>query len=118
MSRLADFKEQYMTCFKNSMALDYGVNSAIVAQYLWDSLYVCKTDCTVTKQQGKEWCRASAIHITSVFPFLSKHQIRNAIDNLTERKVIKKGSFNYSRFDHTNWYCFTEFGKSLMMKRN
>ena len=105
-----------MTYFKNNMALEYGVKSAIVAQYLWDSLYVQKTECATTRQQGKEWCRASAIHITSVFPFLSKHQVRDAIDNLTEKKIIQKGCFNCSRFDHTNWYCFTEFGKSLMLK--
>lgn len=105
-----------MTYFKNNMALKFGVKSAIVAEYLWDSLYVQKTDCAVTRQRGKEWCRASAIHITSVFPFLSKHQVRDAIDNLTENKVIQKGCFNCSRFDHTNWYCFTEYGKSLMLK--
>ncbi len=81
-----------MTYFKNNIALEYGVKSAVVAQYLWDSLYVHKTDCAVTRQQGKEWCRASVIHITSVFPFLSKHQVRDAIDNLTENKVIKKAA--------------------------
>lgn len=105
-----------MTYFKNNIALAYGIKSAIVAQYLWESMYVQKTNSAVIRQQGKEWCRASAIHITSVFPFLSRHQVRDAIDKLSEKKVIQKGCFNHSRFDHTNWYCFTEYGKSLMLK--
>ena len=72
-----------MTYFKNNIALAYGIKSAIVAQYLWESMYV---------------------------------QVRDAIDKLSEKKVIQKGCFNHSRFDHTNWYCFTEYGKSLMLK--
>lgn len=105
-----------MTYFKNNMAQKFGIKSAIVAQFLWDSLYIHKTDCCLARQNGKEWCRCSAIHLTSVFPFLSKHQIRDGIDNLVSKGVIQKVRFNASCFDHTNWYAFTEYGKALMIK--
>lgn len=42
-----------MTYFKNNIALAYGIKSAIVAQYLWESMYVQKTNSAVIRQQGK-----------------------------------------------------------------
>lgn len=105
-----------MTYFKNNMAEKFGIKSAIVAQFLWDSLYIQKNECQIAKRQGKEWCRCSAIYLTGVFPYLSRHQILDTFDNLVENKVIQKACFNSSRFDNTNWYAFTEYGKSLMIK--
>lgn len=39
-----------MAYFKNNVALRYGVKSAIIAQYLWDCLYVVKkSECHIAK---------------------------------------------------------------------
>lgn len=53
MDRPFYLRSNVMTYFKNNMALKFGVKSAIVAQFLWDSLYIQKTDCAISKQQGK-----------------------------------------------------------------
>lgn len=107
-----------MTYFNNHIALQFGVKSAIVAQYLFDNIFVLNTDCNITEREGKIWCRCSKLHLTGIFPFYSKHQINTAINILVKGEVLKKKSFNKTRFDHTNWYAFTEYGLSLMTKND
>ncbi len=52
--------------------------------------------------------------MTGFFPFLTYDEIRYALKQLIRGRVLTKGRFNESRFDHTNWYAFTEFGQFLM----
>ena len=79
-----------MTYFKNNIASLFGVKSAVVAQYLFDNIFVLNEGCCIAKREGKAWCRCSKVHLTSVFPFYSRHQISDAIDILIEGKVLKK----------------------------
>lgn len=51
--------------------------------------------------------------MTVYCPFLSVHQAGRAIDALERRRLIVKGNFNETKFDHTNWYAFTEYGRKL-----
>jgi len=107
-----------MTYFKNNIASLFGVKSAVVAQYLFDNIFVMNEGYCIAKREGKAWCRCSKVHLTSVFPFYSRHQISDAIDILIEGKGLKKKPFDKNRFDHTNWYAFTEYGLALMTKND
>ena len=39
---------------------------------------------------------------------------KDAVGLLKENGYIRKGCFNDNRFDHTNWYSFTEYGVRIM----
>jgi hypothetical protein len=42
--------------------------------------------------------------------------VKDTINELIKRDIIRKDCFNDSRFDRTNWYTFTEYGVRLMME--
>ena len=69
----------------------------------------------VSFEYGKQWCRCSFKTMVVYCPYLSINQIKGAVYALRKKGIITKGRFNASRFDHTNWYAFTEYGKHLMM---
>ena len=52
--------------------------------------------------------------IQTVYPFLSRHMIRDAMKELTECRILRASERNESRFDRTRWYQFTEYGVELM----
>ncbi len=61
--------------------------------------------------RAKVWLRCSVQMMTGFFPFLSYDETRYALKRLVKGRVLTKGQFNESRFDRTNWYAFTEFGR-------
>ena len=105
-----------MDRFNIEMAKKYGAKAAIVAQFIWDSLD--NQDCVgeVYEYEGKVWLRCSILMMTGAMPYLSNHMIRDALHILTQERVLKKGSFNYSKYDRTNWYSFTDFGMYMITK--
>lgn len=103
-----------MCNFKMNIAISYGIHAAIVAQFIWDNLRLGSYDGKEYVFNGEKWCRCSILMMTGFFPFMTKPMIRDAIKILLENRVLKKGCFNQNRFDKTNWYCFTEYGRHLM----
>ena len=103
-----------MTKFRNNIAGKCGVNAAVIAEYLW---YLQLNEaCGDPKSfhHGSAWCRCSARMMTAEFPFLSLHMAKNAVYELRRQGFIRKGCFNDDRFDHTNWYTFTDYGAKMM----
>lgn len=100
--------------FNRNIADRCGVNAAIVAQLIWDSIADGNYDGYAYFYENQKWCRCSVQMMTGIFPFFSHHMIKNALSVLVKKKVIKKGCFNESKFDRTNWYAFTEFGNYLV----
>ena len=45
---------------------------------------------------------------------MSRHMVKDAVDLLIEKNILRKDHFNDSRFDRTNWYAFTNYGAKLM----
>lgn len=103
--------------FKKNMASRYGVKSAVVAQRLWDCIVASNLEGNALVREKNCWVRCSVHYLTGHFPFYSTHQIRDALDMLVDDRVIVKGNFNDSHFDHTTWYAFTDYGKFLMTER-
>lgn len=96
--------------FRGNVAERFGLNAAVVAEYLYnanDNLERMEfADCY--------WMRCSAKQISLDNPFLSVDMIKYAIGILRDRGVIRSKRLDKSSFDHTNWYTFTEYGANLM----
>ena len=103
-----------MCDFKKDIAVRYGVNAAVIAQFLWDSIEGPDHSGKRVCRDGKKWCRCSILLMTGIFPFLSRHMAEDALERLIKAHVIKKECLNSNRFDRTNWYAFTEYGECLM----
>lgn len=102
--------------FRGNIAALCGVKAAIVAETIWDQLNEQVSDDTWEERYGRAWCRCSQTMMTVINPFLSEHMVKDAVSELLKKKVILKDSFNESKFDHTNWYAFTDYGERLMLE--
>lgn len=59
-------------------------------------------------REGRTWTYNSVRAFEKVFDYLTKAQIRHALDKLEAAGVILKGNFNESPTDQTRWYAFTD----------
>lgn len=53
---------------------------------------------------GKTWTYNSVAAFTSLFPYLTKDQIRGAIKKLISADLIEIGNYNKQGYDQTKWY--------------
>lgn len=96
------------------LAQKIGIRTALVAQYLWDALeerYSAETDIV----DGRQWLRIGQTSLTTILPYLTRHTARFELRRLKKLGIIQSRDLNDNRFDHTNWYCFTDYGSELMI---
>ena len=103
-----------MFYFNKSNAVRYGVRNAVLMQYVWENILNSEED--VMEMNGDMWYRSSAVLTSSILPFYSKDQIQRSFNHLVKCGVLKKKKLSKSKFDHTNWYAFTENGTTLMLR--
>ena len=65
---------------------------------------------TSTEYGDEEWCRCSVKMFTAELPCLTYSMVETALEKLIETGIIRKRCLNKNRFDHTNWYTFTDYG--------
>ena len=99
-----------MYTFRGNIAGMFGVNAAVVAEYL----YAGHSELEEMDFAGKTWYRCSAKRITVDNPFLTIDMVKHAVRVLRKSGIIRTRKLAKSNFDHTNWYCFTEYGENLM----
>lgn len=99
-----------MYTFRGNIAERFGVNAAVVAEYLYDG----DDDLKEMKVDGKWWYRCSMKMIKVDNPFLTIDMVKHAIKVLRDNGVIRSKKLSKGQYDHTNWYCFTEYGEYLM----
>ena len=103
-----------MTCYySDKIAARYGINSALVAGFMWNEIKENGTEC-----QGKEWIRCSQNTLCVVFPFMGKKAVSNALKRLLKTGILKKSEYNESCFDRTASYAFTEYGEAFMSEED
>lgn len=106
-----------MINYENEIAVKCGVNAALIADYLWNMKQDHRfSNNKYTYRHGKVWVRCSQPMITSDIRFLSIDMVKGAVKTLVEKNILRKDCFNEDKFDHTNWYTFTEYGESLVRK--
>jgi hypothetical protein len=68
---------------------------------------------------GKTWTYNSVKAFTELFPYLSKNQLRRAIESLISQDVLVAGNYNVSSYDRTSWYAFTDaFAAQIHLAKN
>ena len=98
--------------FNRSIAMICGIRPALIAQYLWEIMeYENGT-------ADDYWRKMPQKMIQTVYPFLSRHMIRDAMKELTECRILRASERNESRFDRTRWYqlrssCRSVFRRSM-----
>lgn len=99
--------------FNTDMAARYGIKAATVAQLIWDKINSDNAR-DVHIKCFDIWFRCSALMMTGHLPFMSTHMIYDALGILLDNHILKKDCLNEDKFDHTNWYAFTPYGRYLM----
>jgi hypothetical protein len=108
-----------MISFNENIATLYGVNAAIVAQYLAEASKKHKNNADIVlNTDNHTWCRCGSKAFTGEYHFLSKHQTWRAMEKLVNNGVIIKKKLKKAEFDHTNWYAFTEYGNKLLLSKD
>lgn len=105
-----------MDRFNKEMAMKYGIKAAVVAQFIWDSFNDPIYEDMVFQYDGRQWLRCSQLMMTGTMPYMSNHMVRDTLHLLLKSRILMKGCFNYSKFDRTSWYTFTDFGYYMMTK--
>lgn len=93
--------------FNVGLAQKYGLNEAIILQNLifWIDKNIANKK---NGYDGYYWTYNSVTAFQELFPFLSEKQIRSALKNLEDRKVIKTGCYNKKACDRTKWYTIID----------
>jgi len=96
------------------LASRIGIRTALVAQCLWD---LCEGRCPSETSvfDGRRWLRMGQHSLTVIMPYLTLHTARFELERLVALGAIRSRQLSDDRFDHTNWYSFTEFGCDLMV---
>ena len=97
--------------FEEDVALWCGLRESVLATFLWD---MAMRDENVIYRNGKYWTRISQPMITVALPVMTVNMVRGSLRKLKEAGVIRSANLNHDRFDHTNWYAFTEYGEEMM----
>ncbi len=103
-----------ITGFETKIADRCGVNAAIIATYLWELQDGMHGERESTTRFDYFWVRCSQVMMTAELSFMSIHMVKDAVAVLKDENIIKTADLNENRFDHTNWYTFTEYGQKLL----
>lgn len=99
--------------FSVEVAKQFDVTTALLLQHF--SFWYLKNKADDNQFfKGDYWVRMKADVLCEYFPYLTKRQLRYAIEKLVENKLIKTGEFNQKKNDRTKWYSFTKKGKNLL----
>lgn len=89
--------------FDTEIAKKVGVNAAVIYNHI---LY------WVTKNEGENtnfidgmwWSYATLDGLVALFPYMTKDQVRTAIQKLKDSKLIVTGNYSKDKRDRTTWY--------------
>lgn len=102
-------------CFEMDVAVQYGVNAAILLHniYFW-----CEHNRTNEKHfhDGRYWTYNSRKAFLEQFPYMGEKQLRNALKTLKDEGLVVVGNYNQLQFDRTAWYALTEKGIDAVTK--
>ena len=85
-------------------AKKYGIVEAVILHNI--RFWIMKNKANNTHfHNGEYWTYNSVSAFTELFPYLTKDQIRRALESLENAGAIKTGNYNQSPYDRTKWYC-------------
>lgn len=99
--------------FDTKVAKICGANSAVILQNLY--YWVKKNEANEKHfHDGFYWTYNSMKAFEELFDYMSKNQIRTAIDKLVDIGLVIKGNYNNDPFDKTAWYALTDKAFNLL----
>lgn len=89
--------------FDPDVAKAVGVNAATIYQSI---LFWTRKNLANERhvRDGKVWTYNSVKAMEDLFPYLTAHQIRTAMQKLLDSGLIFEGNFNETTYDRTKWY--------------
>ena len=99
--------------FDIEIARNCGLNAATIASFLWEIL---AEDPRFFWDEGFVWVKVSQRMMTITMPYFTRGQVAYAVNKLVDGGYIKKAKLSKGKFDHTNWYAFTEYGRAVMSR--
>ena len=99
--------------FDTRIAKLCGANSAVILQNLYFWIKKNKVN-DKHFHDGYYWTYNSMTAFEELFDYMSKNQIRTAIDKLVETGLVIKGNYNSDPFDRTAWYALTDKAFSIL----
>lgn len=102
--------------FDSNIAKICGANSAVILQNIY--FWVEKNKANGKHfYDGHYWTYNSMKAFEKLFDYMSKNQVRTALDKLEDSGLIIKGNYNKDPFDKTAWYSLTEKAYALFENR-
>ena len=100
--------------FDINIAERYGVHCAVILQNIWH--WIRKNEANGKNfYDGTYWTYNSTRAFAELFPYLTKKQVRTALEKLIEDGVLQTGNYNEMKYDRTLWYAVTEKGRSILL---
>ena len=111
-----EFSTSQHHSFDVNIAAKYGIPEAILIHHF---IFWISSNQRQGKafHEGRTWTYQTLEEISSHFPYFSISQVKRIVSKLIELKILIKGNFNSSPYDHTPWYAF-ENEKIFPMIRN
>ena len=101
--------------FETSIAKEYGMLEAVLIQNFM--FWIAKNEANeIHFHDGRYWTYNTQKALLELFPYASKRKLETAISHLKEAGIIITGNYNSSAYDHTMWYAFSDYGKSIVQK--
>jgi hypothetical protein len=97
--------------FSRAVAKKYGVNAALVLNYL-----AYKIDKSKHEHDGKVWYFDTVDNIAKKYPYLRRSAVYAALKALTaEDGLLVTGNYNKKHYDRTTWYAFKNKAAAKMV---
>ena len=98
-------------------AVRFGIHEAIIMSNL--AFWIQKNKANKKSyKDGRYWTYNSAKAFAELFPYMSVHQVRRALDKLEREGVIIKANYNQSAYDRTTWFAFTDEWESVFCEHH
>ncbi|SME89288.1 hypothetical protein [Desulfovibrio gilichinskyi] len=95
--------------FNVEVAKEHGFEAAVILHFL---CFWCMKNQANEKHMhdGVAWTYNSSVAFQELFPYLTRHKVRKAMEVLEEAKLILSGNYNQVKYDRTKWYAVTANG--------
>ena len=99
--------------FNVEVATKYGIPHALVLGHIDFMVQKARTN-GEKRIEGKYWMRKSVSEFAEMYPYLTKNQVRRAIEKLRDDGLIVSRRFKSNECTKTLWYTVTKEGRKLL----
>lgn len=93
--------------FSVETACTYGVTEAVLLNHF--AYWIARNRETGSCfREGRTWTVCTQREIAESFPYLTKGQIRHALEGLRKKGVLLTANYNRSRYNRTLWYAVAD----------